>query len=217
MSVNGEWNWFFDAAYCIHYPNDERRETIGKQFELVGLEPRYIHARKPWHKFNVTNMRRNPPIEFACNMSHIKAVIASCDDRNPIFFEDDVVFCDDWAARLNAVMNTIPYNWDVLYFGGHPREPTEFIGSDLYRVKTFSCAEAYAFNHGAQRRFVRFWCDRIGKENAMYDFILGEFAAENNAYAVYPTITSQVDGYSEIAGRIDIKGDLVERGWQNNT
>ena len=39
-------------------------------------------------------MRRNPPIEFACNMSHIKAVIKSYNDERPIFFEDDVVFCE---------------------------------------------------------------------------------------------------------------------------
>ena len=206
----------FDAAYCIHYPNDDRRKAVEVQFERVGLSPEYVHARKPWFKFNVTNMRRNPPIEFACNMSHIKAVIKSFNDERPIFFEDDVIFADDWRKMLDSALKRLPIDWDLLYFGGHPRENVGKIGGNLYKVKTFSCAEGYAFNNGAQRRFADFWCDRIGKENGMYDFILGDFAAENNAYAIFPTITKQADVYSEIARRKDSKTALIERGWRNN-
>ena len=207
---------YFDAAYCVHFPNEDRRRDVAIQFEGVGLDPKYVHAKRPWHKFNVTNMRRNPPIEFACNMSHIKAVIASIDDKRPIFFEDDVVFSETWGAQLEFALNHIPGEWDVLYLGGHPREKVEKVEGSLFRVKTFSCAEAYAFNNGAQRRFIDFWCDRIGKQNGMYDFILGEFAAENNAFAVYPTITTQADVYSEIARKKDSKTALIERGWRNN-
>ena len=206
----------FDKSYCIHYPNDDRRRDVAIQFEKVGVDPEYVHARRPWHKFNVSNMRRNPPIEFACNMSHIKAVIKSFDDERPIFFEDDVVFAEDWERHFNAAFKGLPDDWDLLYLGGHPREKVERVSDSLYRVKTFSCAEAYAFNNGAQRRFAEFWCDRIGKENAMYDFALGDFAAENNAYAIFPTITSQADVYSEIARRKDCKKALIERGWRSN-
>ena len=207
----------FDAAYCIHLPNEDRRRDVEIQFERVGLSPTYVHARRPWHKFNVTNMRRNPPIEFGCNMSHIRAVIKSFDDKRPIFFEDDVVFSDTWDEQLDLALKHLPDDWDVLYLGGHPREKVKRVGGNLYGVKTFSCAEAYAFNNGAQRRFADFWCDRIAKQNAMYDFILGEFAAENNAFAVYPTITMQADVYSEIARKNDDKTALIERGWLNNT
>ena len=206
----------FDAAYCIHLPNPDRRRAVEKQFQKVGLDPQYVHARRPWYKFNVTNMRRNPPIEFACNMSHIKAVMASFDDKSPVFFEDDVVFSSVWEQQLEDTFQALPDDWDLLYLGGHPRERVSMVAEGVYRVKTFSCAEAYAFNNGAQRRFAAFWCDRIGKEQAMYDFILGDFAAENKAYAVYPTITRQADVYSEIAGKHDDKTALIARGWRNN-
>lgn len=207
---------YFDGAYCVHYPNPDRREAVEKQFQMVGVAPEYIYARRPWHKFDVTNMRRNPPIEFACNMSHLKAVMASFDDKRPVIFEDDVIFSPAWEKQLDDAFAVLPDDWDLLYFGGHPREKVHGIGNNVYRVKTFSCAEGYAFNNGAQRRFAQFWCDRIAKEKGMYDFILGDFAAENNAYAVYPTITRQADGYSEIAGRNDEKGALIERGWISN-
>ena len=206
----------FDKSYCIHLPNEDRRRDVEIQFEKVGVNPEYVHARRPWHRFNVTNMRRNPPIEFACNLSHIKAVIRSFDDKRPIFFEDDVVFSDSFRNELDTAFSAIPDDWDVLYLGGHPRGKAELVANNLYRIGNFSCAEAYAFNNGAQRRFADFWCDRIHKEKAMYDFILGDFAEQNKAYAVYPTITSQADVYSEIARRKDSKTALIERGWRNN-
>src|SRR5210317_2168573 len=111
----------FDKAYCIHYPNEDRRRDVAIQFDMVGVDPEYIHAKRPWHRFNVTNMRRNPPIEFACNMSHMKAVLSSFDDERPIFFEDDVVFCEGWKKQTHRAMETVADDWDILYFGGHPR------------------------------------------------------------------------------------------------
>ena len=205
----------FDKAYCIHYPSSGRQETIEAEFAKVGIQPEYVFAARPHISFHVTNMRRNPRIEFACGMSHIKAVVHSFGDERPIFFEDDVVFAADWQKILSKI-EALPIDWDILYLGGHPRSQVEPHSDGLYKVGTFSCAEAYAFNNGAQERFFDFWCDRIGKPNAMYDFILGEFAEENNGYALYPTITHQPPGYSFIAEDKDNKTELIERGWLNN-
>lgn len=208
----------FDKAYCVHYPDDIRRRDVALQFEKVGLSPKYIHADRPHIGFSITNMRRNPKLEVACSMSHIRAVVASIDDKRPIIFEDDVEFSSDWPVLLSTALADLPEDWDILYLGGHPRDETEKVGDCLYKIKTFSCAEAYAFNNGAQKRFLDFWANRFGQKNAMYDFILGEFAAASNGYAIYPTITSQVCGYSHIAKCVDKrKADVIHRGWQVNT
>ena len=207
---------YFDKAYCIHYPDQDRRRIIEDEFKRVGLDPTYVHAKRPGRGFSMTNMRRAPKFEFACNLSHIKAVGMSFNDERPVFFEDDVAFSPDWRKDLDAVMSAMPDDWDVLYLGGHPREEVEHINGSLFRVKTFSCAEGYAFNNGAQRRFLSYWCDEIGQDNAMYDFILGRFAAENNAYAIYPTITMQRTCHSLIASGVEEKKGLILRGWATN-
>ena len=207
---------YFSDAYCIHYPDPIRKEQALFEFGRVGLEPTYVHAQRPMVGFNMSNMRRAPKFEFACNLSHIKAVGKSLCDERPVFFEDDVVFSDSWQEDLDSAMSIIPDDWDVLYLGGHPREEVEHVDGSLFKVKTFSCAEAYAFNNGAQKRFHDFWCDEIGQLNAMYDFILGRFAAENNAYAVYPTITMQRKCHSHISKRVEDKSGLILRGWATN-
>jgi hypothetical protein len=49
----------------------------------------------------------------------------------------------------------------------------------------------------------------------MVDIILGEFAAENNGFAAYPTLTHQPDGISQITWKHDSKKHCLNKGWTN--
>ena len=66
------------------------------------------------------------------------------------------------------------------------------------------------------RAALDFWLDRVGQPNAMYDLVLGEFAAAHHGYCTYPLLTEQPPGWSAIGNKVDDKRQLVERGWQNN-
>jgi hypothetical protein len=199
----------FDRVYCIHLPNDQRRKHIESQ--LTGVDVTYVHVDVPPVGFSVPNMRRNPRAEFGAGLSHIAAVVRAIADRakRPLFIEDDVTFKTDTADDEAR-------DWDVLYLGGHPREPVKLVSPGLARVRTFSCAEAYGVRGDLLPDLFAHWCNRITRPNAMYDFILGEFAAKHDSYAFYPVITEQAPFVSHIKGEIDDKRKLVERGWQNN-
>lgn len=202
----------FDKVYVIHLPNAERAWHIRKSLSVAGIRyATFVHADAPPKDFTVPNMRRNPRAEFGAGLSHIAAVVRAIADRaeRPLFLEDDVNF----ARPLNYGFTR---EWDVLYLGGHPREPAQMVEQGLVKVKTFSCAEAYSIRGSLLESFHRYWCNRITKPNAMYDFILGEFAAKHDSYALYPTVTEQAPFVSHIKGEIDDKRALVERGWQNN-
>ena len=199
-------------VYVIHLPNPDRKAKIEAELAKHGYgDVEYIHAQEPTEGFKASNMRRNPRGEFGCAMSHLKAICKAISDgvEQALFVEDDVVF-----RRCGFVER--PDDWRVIYYGGHPREPVQKIDEGLYRVGKFSCAEAYEMNRDSMCDFVQFWCDRAGQPNAMFDFILGEFAAQGGGYAFYPTITRQPPGYSQIGNKFDDKTDLIERGWQAN-
>jgi len=213
----------FDRVYCIHLPNADRRKRIEAEFARVGIhKAQFIHAPTPCKGFTVTNMRRNPPAEFGCSLSHVKAVMQAIKDKafRPLFLEDDVEFID--PDRIGEILCELPTTWDVLYMGGHPRGPAEMVSANLARISTFSFAEAYSFNVGTLRRktimesFVQFWLERISQPNAMFDIILGEFAAEHESYCIYPLMTFQPEQYSFIGNKIDNKTGCLEKGWQNN-
>lgn len=199
-------------VYVIHLPNQERKAKIAEELNKHGYgDVEYIHAQEPSGSFTMSNMRRNPRGEFGCSLSHIKAIMTAIADNVPqaLFIEDDIVF-----RRYDYF--EMPEDWQVFYYGGHPRGPVVKISENVYRVGKFSCAEAYLLNRESMLDFVQFWLDRIGQPEAMFDFILGEFAAQGGGYALYPTMTHQPPGYSQIGKKFDDKTALIERGWQSN-
>lgn len=208
---------YFDRVYCIHLPNKERRELMEAEFARVGIcNVTYVHADVPPSGFTMSNMRRNPRAEMGVGLSHIKAVIQAANDgaHFPLFLEDDVAFN---LENLPAVESPLDFRfWDVLYLGGHPREPVKKEPDGVFKVGKFSCAEAYSIRGELLHNFLMYWTDRITKSNAMYDFILGEFAAQHNSYAIYPTLTEQRQIISHVSGTIDDKRALIARGWKNN-
>lgn len=203
----------FDRVYVIHLPNIERELHITKELERVGLDRfKFVCVEAPAKNFTVPNMRRNPRAEFGAGLGHISAIVEAIADRakRPLFLEDDVIF------RVKT--SPLPDKWDVLYLGGHPRGPAQMVAPGIARIGKFSCAEAYSIRGELLMEFHRYWCSRITKPDAMFDFILGEFAwmHDHESYATYPVVTEQAPFVSHIKGEIDDKRKLVERGWQNN-
>jgi hypothetical protein len=201
----------FDHVYVVHLPNEQRMLHITDQLKSVGIrEATFVHADPPPNGFTVPNMRRNPRAEFGVGLSHIAAVVRAIADGAewPLFVEDDVTFT---SAEIGPIRK-----WDVLYLGGHPRGPAQLVATGIAKVGKFSCAEAYSVRGWLLPELHRYWCNRVTRPDAMFDFILGEFAAAHDSYACYPVVTEQAQFVSHIKGEIDDKRKLVDRGWQNN-
>lgn len=210
---------FFDKVYCIHLPNDKRREAIEKEFQRVGIhDVTYVHAQQPCEGFSMSNMRRGARGEFGCSLSHIKAAVQAIEDgaERPLFLEDDIAFKAPERMRVVAKeLDLFPY-WTVLYMGGHPREQCYMVTENLAQVRTFSFAESYAIRGYKLSKWIRFWLDRVGQPHAMVDLILGEFAAEHHSYCVYPLMTYQPPGISQISNQPDNKDSCLKKGWATN-
>lgn len=200
-------------VFVIHLPDPARRQAMDLELSRMGMEGEYVHAIPPAKDFTMSNMRRNPRAEFGVSLSHVKAILRATEDA--LFLEDDVEFkCD--RAKLDAVISELPDGWNVCYLGGHPRSKVHRVTESLVRVGTFSFAEAYLLSRKAQRVFLEFWLDRAGHPDAMFDLVLGEFAAKGNGYCAYPLLTEQREVYSHVSRKIDPKAHLLRKGWAAN-
>lgn len=210
--------WNFDHVYVISHPVTGRREAMERRLLDLGIAATFVYAEQPARGFSMNNMRRNPRLEFACSLSHIKAIIRALHDGAlmPLFLEDDVEFGE--FGHLTEALEELPAGrWSVLYLGGHPCEDVERVGEHLVRVGRFSFAEAYSLNRAAIPALLNWWCDRIGYPDAMFDRVLGEFAADSGSgYCVVPTVTHQPAGYSYVAEKDDDKARCRESGWQHH-
>jgi len=209
---------FFDKVFCIHLPSStDRLPHIRGEIAKIGanLRVEYIHAAPPSKNFSMSNFARAPHSEFGCNLSQMKAVFRAklSNAQHPLFIEDDVVFSKDAKTKLGAALTELPPNWDILYLGGHPRGPCTRHSDNLAKVGLYSFADAYCIQRSILLPFIDYWFDRISKPKAAYDFILGDFAATVNSYAVYPIICEQRPGASIISGGQDNKKHLITSRW----
>ena len=224
--MNNPFN-IFDKIYCIHLPqHTERLNLIEQEFKKFDMNDRvqYIHATPPDNKFTMNNMRRNPKAEFGVNISQIKAVVHAIHDqaKQPFFCEDDIVFHKDAEQIFTNVLIELPNDWELLYFGGHPRgnpaNTTTFrYSKTLAKVGMMSFADSYTIKQKTLLKWFDVWSDNIGRaKDGQYDLILGDFALTHNAFCTIPLLCEQRVGYSYIGNKHDDKRDLIKRGWKNH-
>jgi hypothetical protein len=210
---------FFDHVYCVNLPNLPRLNAMLDEFHRVGIAgAQFLHAKPPPALFSMSNFRRNPRDEFGASLSHLKTLVHAIAQRaeQPLFVEDDIAFVPEAESRLTTALAELPADWDLLYFGGHPREPVIPVNGSWVQVGAFSFAEAYCLRGSRLIELCDYWCDRAARPNAMFDFVLGEFAATHRAYCLYPLLCEQPPGFSQIQDRQDDKRILVARGWTRN-
>lgn len=216
----------FDRIYCFHLPQEtERKEIVTKEFENMGFADRveFIHVTPPPKNFTMSNMRRNSRTEFGVNLTQFKAIVHAAIDgaQTPLFFEDDVTFRPDTHELLSAALSELPEDWDLMYFGGHPRGPLDPYRAKPYsktlmEIGRFSFADSYTLSRNALLRFVDEWFERISREKAMYDLILGDFAAKCKTYCIYPQPVVQRVVRSGVSGKVEDKRPLIARAWKNH-
>lgn len=71
-------------------------------------------------KENVQVMIQRTPGALGCYISQLEVMREALrQDKHAVVFEDDLVFCDDFPARLKIIYKFLnQHEWDVFWFGG---------------------------------------------------------------------------------------------------
>jgi len=123
--------------------------------------------------------------------------------KNALVLEDDVQFHEELNKHLSHIMNQVPDNWDMLYFGGnHAGNNPSSLGK-LVKVtenifKTTHCftTHSYAIKNTVYDKIISCF-----DGTAPIDTSFSRVQPYINCYVIRPHLAWQRPSYSEIAGK----------------
>ena len=132
--------------------------------------------------------------KLGCMLSHL-SVLANYDSEVIFVFEDDSVFVDDFDKKFEEAMNSVPRDWNMLYFGAHllQKEP---VNNQWVRSIESSSTHAYAVKKEYVSRLIR----RAMSVDGHTDVAFSSLHKEIIAYVARPTLVYQGPSYSDLLG-----------------
>jgi hypothetical protein len=64
--------------------------------------------------------------------------------RSVLIFEDDCVFCPDFASKARAFLRAVPRDWDMIFLGGNHYAVPSVVDDRVLRGRVVNAAHAYA-------------------------------------------------------------------------
>lgn len=146
------------------------------------------------------------PGGYGCMLSHMTVWEEAAEEDQTLWvFEDDAIFCEDFAARLADFLAAVPSDWEMLYIGGKHCLPPTDIGNGVLRCLGVKAMHAYAVRGEPLRRLPPL----LRQKPIHFD---AELALLHHAMRVYaPTrwFCGQAAGVSDILNGCSERGEPV--------
>lgn len=210
MSFNPK-NW--RCCYINLDSRPDRRIQAEAEFDRVGIWPERFRGLTHWdgHLFPDFKLPcATKKGELGCAYAHlalIKDHIDRRDNRTLAIFEDDLVFCDDFLARLEYLQKLPPFKWDMFYLSAFVDIPGYYYDYDqvetniphLHRVFGAYTTHAYLLNKETLVDMYEMLKTYSSIESAI-DRMWSCIQPHVFAYCFIPGMVAQRKGMSDISG-----------------
>jgi GR25 family glycosyltransferase involved in LPS biosynthesis len=168
--------------------------------------------------FGFTHVYRFPAItggESGCAKSHYECLKG----KGPLFvFEDDVVFEPETLDRLNASIDQLPDDFDLLYLGANVKTPAISYSENLFQITGGThTTHAMLWSAKGRARMLELWSPYVDNEYKQIDhwlFMTGQKLL--NCFVVYPMIAYQRAAHSDIRnGFYDYRQEMLDNQMNN--
>ena len=199
----------FDKIFIINLKHrTDRKEFIINQLEKQNINKNdyeFFEAIRPnidevniWNKnfcsHHTTDLYRIGCL--GCLVSHVSVIRAALmrGYKNILVLEDDTEFTDN-LDKLYTYSQQIDNNYDMLYLSGSHMKSTTPITNNVHKVNCTYTTGSYCIKENAMK-FLKENIEGYSKEIDV--FYAHELQPKFNCYTVYPHITKQMDGFSDI-------------------
>ncbi len=203
-------NDYFKNIYCINLDRRlDRWEEAQKEFEKFNITGVERISACDGQTLNI-NIRREHKGELGSCYSHLWAIKRAKEvgAERCLIFEDDIKIKEDTFEFFNPIMEQLPDNWDMLYFGGNHQCTLGAIAKNVNRtVRTFAL-QMYAVNAKAYDILINHLENEIQRSlgfdmNSSFISLCADYHWANihpliNVYVGVPNLSYQREDFSDI-------------------
>lgn len=200
-------NDFFDYIYCINLDRrTDRWDEVSKLFKKNNL---IVERHSAFDGKKELTLPYPSSAELAGAISHRDVILKAKELglKNVLVFEDDVEMIDNINNIFNNIKNSIPNNWDMIYFGGNHVGGLIQENEYFFRCLRTYALHMYAVNEKCYDLFIKYLSDKIKwvlsgrqslKPSVAADYFVGDLHQITNTYTIKPHFAWQSEGYSDI-------------------
>ena len=182
-------NDYFDKVVVINLDRrQDRMDRLDPQLKELGIEYER-HSAVDGKALDIVPM-------IAGTMSHVE-VLKKYRDQKILILEDDANFVEDFNEQFEAVIQTLPDNWDIFYLGVLlPKNAGKLtpVNDNWHRQVMSNGSHAYCINPAK----IDFFIENLDNYEWYIDVGLRIFAERCNAYITQPNLVTQFPSYSDL-------------------
>ncbi len=195
---------YFDRVYCM---NLKRRQDRWKdsvlEFKKHNLDDvnRFEAIDGKLYDWSTVNYNENllsGELGFIETQINIISEAIKNNYSSIVIFEDDVYFTSE-IANLEEYINSVPNDWDMIYFGGNHTygDQPEQINDKVIKLHNTFSTEGIIIKNTLFDVLLEITKDREKSMDSYY----ADLQKKYNVYGFYPNITLQKMGYSDIQNK----------------
>jgi GR25 family glycosyltransferase involved in LPS biosynthesis len=187
-----------DNIYCVNLERrSDRRTEAFQEFKKFNLDFEFFTG-VDGHELNVKSTIK--PGHVGCVMSHLNLYRYLKNVEGSIFMitEDDVVFSPDFIEIFLNEIQSVPQDWNLLYFGGnHNGIAPQMVSQKIHRLQKTYTTHCYLVKKSALDCLIEEF-DTPNIFNSEVDVHLSKIQTKLPCYGFIPPIAWQRDGFSDI-------------------
>ena len=196
---------FFDKTFCINLDRrfDRWSECVAEfdKNKLVGIERFKAVDGKDLTELPKGFLTTSRLALVLTNMLILDKAIEE-NYSSILILEDDVEFTKQ-VGNKKSFFDSLPEDWDMLYFGGNHNthvgsEPPTIINDKVCKLHNTFSTHCVAINNKAFKEVL----ERLKKCDNALDVIYSELQKKLNVYSFYPMIATQRVSFSDIENKM---------------
>jgi GR25 family glycosyltransferase involved in LPS biosynthesis len=196
---------FFDKTVCINLDRrfDRWSECVAEfdKNKLVGIERFKAVDGKNLAELPKGFLTQSRLALVLTNMLILDKAIEE-DYNSILILEDDVEFTKQ-VTNMKSFFDSLPEDWDMLYFGGNHNthvgyEPPTIINDKVCKLHNTFSTHCVAINKKSFKEVL----ERLKKCDNALDVIYAELQKKLNVYSFYPMIATQRVSFSDIENKV---------------